>query len=158
MKNYFSQLRTESEKIPYLQSLPQIILSTFMLTLLMLVLVVFLFNRFPKEKESYHSIPESSTRPNRKCLLLTENFVGVHALQTYEHNIIGSQFPIYLYCDHKRILDFRGRKGQLSHSFSRYHVIISKFQNLKTIWTPGSNLAFPETLNRNVTINEYQKH
>ena len=28
----------------------------------------------------------------------------VSALQTYEHYIIGSPFPIYLYCDHKTIL------------------------------------------------------
>ena len=37
-------------------------------------------------------------------------------------------------------------------------MIITKFQNLKIIWTRGSNLAFPDTLNRNVAIEEYQKH
>ena len=26
------------------------------------------------------------------------------------------------------------------------------------IWTPGSNLAFPVILSRNITIEEYQKH
>ena len=41
----------------------------------------------------------------------------VSALQTYEHYIIGSPFPIYLYCDHKPILHLWGRKGQLSHCF-----------------------------------------
>ena len=51
-----------------------------------------------------------------------------------------------------------GRKGQLSHRFFRYQVIITKFQNLKIIWTPGSNLAFPDILSRNVTIDEYQHH
>ena len=82
----------------------------------------------------------------------------VSALQTYEHYIIGSPFPIYLYCDHKPILYLWGRKGQLSHRFFRYQVIITKFQNLKIIWTPGSNLAFPDILSRNVTVEEYQKH
>ena len=82
----------------------------------------------------------------------------VSALQTYEHYIIGSPFPIYLYCDHKPILYLWGRKGQLSHRFFRYQVIITKFQNLKTIWTPGSNLAFPDILSRNVIVEEYQKH
>ena len=82
----------------------------------------------------------------------------VSALQTYEQYIIGSPFPIYLYCDHKPILYLWGRKGQLSHRFCRYQVIITKFQNLKIIWTPGSNLAFPDILSQNVRMEEYQKH
>ena len=82
----------------------------------------------------------------------------VSALQTYEHYIIGSLFPIYLYCDHKTILYLWGRKGQLSHRFFRYQVIITKFPNLKIIWTPGSNLAFPDILCRNATVDEYQHH
>ena len=82
----------------------------------------------------------------------------VSALQTYEHYIIGSPFPIYRYCDHKPILYLWGRKGQLSHPFFRYQVIITKFQNLKIIWTPGSNLAFPDILSQNVTVEECQKH
>ena len=82
----------------------------------------------------------------------------VSALQTYEHYIIGSPFPIYLYCDHKPILHLWGPKGQLSHRFFRNQVIITKFQNLKIIWTLGSNLAFPDILSRNVTVEEYQMH
>ena len=39
----------------------------------------------------------------------------VSTLQTYEHYIIASPFPIYLYCDHKAILYLWGRKQQLSH-------------------------------------------
>ena len=81
----------------------------------------------------------------------------VSALQTYEHYIIGSPFPIYLYCDHKPILYLWGRKGQVSPRFFRYQVIISKFPNLKIIWTPGSNLAFPDILSRNVSIEEHKK-
>ena len=37
-------------------------------------------------------------------------------------------------------------------------IIVTKFQNLKIIWTRGSNLAFPDVLSRNVTVEEYQKH
>ena len=81
----------------------------------------------------------------------------VSALQTYEHYIIRSPFPIYLYCDHKPILYLWGRKGQLSHRFFKYQVIITKFHNLKIIWTPGSNLAFPDILSRNVTLSEANK-
>ena len=51
-----------------------------------------------------------------------------------------------------------GLKGQLSHRSFRYQVIITKFQNLKIIWTPGLNLAFPDILSRNITIGENQKH
>ena len=76
----------------------------------------------------------------------------VSALRTYEHYIIGSPFPIYLYCDHKPILYLWGRKGQLSHRFFNYQVIITKFHNLKIIWTPGPNLAFPDILSRKLTL------
>ena len=82
----------------------------------------------------------------------------VSDLQTYEHYIIGSPFLIHLYCDHKPILYLWGHKGQLSHRFFRYQVVITKFQNLKIIWTQGSNFAFPDILSRNVTVEEYQKH
>ena len=81
----------------------------------------------------------------------------VSPLQTYEHYIIGSPFPIYLYCDHKPILYLWGRKGQLSHRFFKYQVIITKFHNLKILWTPGSNLAFPDLPSRNVTLSEANK-
>ena len=81
----------------------------------------------------------------------------VSVLQTYEHYIIGSLFPIFLYSDHKPILYLSGRKRQLSHRFFRYQLIITKFQNIEVIWTPGSNLAFPVILSRNVTVEEYHK-
>ena len=87
-----------------------------------------------------------------------ELFGIVSALQTNEHYIIGSPFPIYFFWDQKPLLYFWGRKGQLSHRFFRYQVIITNFQNLKIIWTPGSNLAFPDILSRNVTLNGDQKH
>ena len=82
----------------------------------------------------------------------------VSASQTYEHYIIGSPFPMNLYCEHKPILHLWGRKGQLSHWFFRYQVIITKFKILTIIRTPGSKLAFPDILSRNVTREEYQKH
>ena len=81
----------------------------------------------------------------------------VSALQTYEHYTIGSLIPIYLHCHHKPILYLWGRKGQLSHRFFKYQVIITKFQNLKIICTPGSNLAFLDIRSRNVTLSEANK-
>ena len=82
----------------------------------------------------------------------------VSALQTYQHYIIGSPFSIYFYCGHKPNLYLWGSKGQLSQRFRRYQVMLTKFQNLKIIWTPGSNLAFPDILGRNITIKDNQKH
>ena len=82
----------------------------------------------------------------------------VSALQTKEHYIIGSPFPMYLYREHKPILYLWGRKGHLSHRFPRYQVIITKFQKLQIIWTPVTNLVFPDIHSKNVTIDEYQHH
>ena len=60
------------------------------------------------------------------------------------------------------ILNLWARKGEFSHRFFRYQLIITQFQNLKIIWTQGKNLAFPDILSRNLTIEDVntqqQKH
>ena len=81
----------------------------------------------------------------------------VSALETYEHFLFGSILPIFLYCDYKPILYLWGQKGQLSRRFFKYQVIITKFHNINIIWTPGSNLAFPDIFSRNVTLSEPNK-
>ena len=118
-----------------------------------------LIQQFPEGKRIIPFNSRLFDRAEQKMSTLHNKLCGiVSALQTYENYIIGSPFPIYLYCYHKPILYLWGRKGQLSHRFFRYQVIITKFQNLKIIWTPGSNHAFPDILSRNVTVEEYQKH
>ena len=118
-----------------------------------------LMQQFPEGKRIISSNSRVFDKAEQKMSTLHRDmYVIVSALQTYEHYIIGSPFAIYLYCDHKPILYLRGRMGQLSHHFFRYQVIITKFQNLKIIWTPGSNLAFPDILSRKVTIDEHQHH
>ena len=118
-----------------------------------------LIQPFPEGKTIISFNSRVFDKAEQKMFTLHRELCGiVSALQTYEHYIFGSPFPIYLCCDHKPNLYLWGRKGQLSHRFFRYHVIITKFQNLKIIWTPGSNLAFPDILSRNITIEEYQKH
>ena len=98
-------------------------------------------------------------KEERKMSTLHRELCGiVSALQTYEHYIIGSPFSYYMYCDHKPILYLWGRKGQVLPRFFRYQVIISKFPNLKLIWTPGCNVAFPDILRGNVPIEKHQKH
>ena len=118
-----------------------------------------LIQQFPEGKRIISFNSRFFDKAEQKMSTLHRELCGiVSALPTYEHYIIGSPFPIYLYCDHKLILYLWGRKGQLSRHFFRYRVIITKFQNLKSIWIPGSNLAFPDILSRNVTAEEYQRH
>ena len=75
----------------------------------------------------------------------------IFALQTYEHLIIGSKFPIYVFSDHRPLLFLWARKGQLNHKFFRYQMIITKLQNLRIVWTEGKNLPFPDLLSLNFT-------
>ena len=121
--------------------------------------VCILIQQFPEGRRIISFNSRNFEKAEQKMSTLHRELCGrVSALQTYEHYLIGSHFPIYLYCDHKPILYFWGRNGQLSYRFFRYQVIITNFQNLKIIWTPGSNHAFPDILSRNLTVEEYQKH
>ena len=114
-----------------------------------------LVQQFPKGKRIVSFNSRVLENAEQKMSTLHRELCGiVSALQTYEHYIIGSPFPIYLYCDHKPILYLWGRKGQLSHRFFKDQVIIIKFHNLNIMWTPGSNLAFPNIFSRNVTLSE----
>ena len=115
--------------------------------------------QFPEGKRIISFNSRVFVKTEQKMPTLHRELCGiVSALKTYEHSIIGSLFPIYLYCDHKPIFYLWGRKGQLSHCFFRYQVIITKFQNLKIMWTRGSIVVFPDILSRNMTIDEYQHH
>ena len=118
-----------------------------------------LIQQFPEGKRITSFNSRVFDKAEQKMSTLHRELCGiVSALQSYDHYIIGSPFPIYLYCDHKPLFYLWKRKGQLSHRFFRYQVIKTKFQNLKIIWTPGSNLVFPDVLTWNVTIDEYQYH
>ena len=113
--------------------------------------------QFPERKRIIPFICQIFDKVEQKMSTLHRELWGiVSALQTYEHYIIGSPFPIYLFCDHEPILYLLGRKKRLSHRFFRYQVVILNFHNLKILWTPGFNLAFPDIHSRNVTIDEYQ--
>ena len=119
----------------------------------------FLIQQFPEGKRIISFNSRVFDKAEQKMSTLHRELSGkVLALQTYEHYIIGSPFLIYLSCDHKPILYLWGRKRQLSNRFFRYQVILTKFQNLKIILTPVSNLAFPDILSQNVTVEEYQRH
>ena len=79
-----------------------------------------LIQQFAEEKRIIFFNSQFFEKAERKMSTLHRELCGiVSALQTYEHYIIGSPFPIYLYCDHKPILSLWGRKRQLSHRFFR---------------------------------------
>ena len=78
----------------------------------------------------------------------------IHALETYKHLIIGSKHPIYIFCDHKPILYLWAKMGLVSPRFYRYQQVILQFTNLVVVWTPGSNLQFPDLLSRNFSLEE----
>ena len=102
-----------------------------------------LIQQFPEGKRIISFNSRIFDKTEQKMSTLHKEICGiVSAIQTYEHYIYGSPFPINLYCDHKPILCLWRRKGQLSHRFFRYQVNITIFQNLKITWTSGSKLAF----------------
>ena len=118
-----------------------------------------LIQLFSKGKRLFSFNSRVFDKADQKMSTLLRELCGiVSALQTYEHYIIGSPFPIYLSIVIINQFFFMGRKGQFSHRFFRYQVVITNFQNLKIIWTSGSNLSFPDNLSRNVTIEECQMH
>ena len=58
----------------------------------------------------------------------------------------------FTYCDLRPILFLWSRRGQMSHRFFKYQVVITRFRNLQIIYTEGKNLAFPDILSRNVSL------
>ena len=78
-----------------------------------------LAQQFPEGKRIISFNSRTFDKAELKMSTLHRELCGiVLALQTYEHYIIGSPFPIYLYCYRKPILYLWGRKGQLSHRSS----------------------------------------
>ena len=77
-----------------------------------------LIQQFPEGKRFISFNSRVFDKAEQKMSFVHRELCGsVSALQTYEHYIIGSPFPVYLYCDHKPFLYSWGRKGQLSHRF-----------------------------------------
>ena len=81
----------------------------------------------------------------------------ITVLQIYQFYIIGSLYPLYLFCDHMPIILLWPRRGQLSHKLFKYQVLLTKFQNLKIIYTEGRNLAFPDLLSSQIRQEEARK-
>ena len=92
-----------------------------------------LIQQFPEGKRIISFNSRLFGKAEKKMSTLRRELCGiVSALQTHEHYLFGSPFPIYLYCDHKPSLYLWGRKGQLSHRFfsiSGYNNEIPEFED-----------------------------
>ena len=90
-----------------------------------------LIQQFPERKRIISLNSRISDKVEQKMSTLHRELCGIFsASQTIEHYVLGSPFPLCLYCDHKLILFLWGRKGNLSHRFFRYQVTITNFPNL----------------------------
>ena len=77
-----------------------------------------LIQKFPEGKRIISFNSRFFDKAEQNLSTLHRELCGiVSVLQTYEHYINGSPFPIYFYCDNKPIFYLWGRKRQLSHLF-----------------------------------------
>ena len=77
-----------------------------------------LIQQFPEGKRIISFNSRIFDEAEQKMSTLHRKLCGmVSALQTYEHYIIGSPFPIYLFCEQNSIFFLWGRKRQLSYRF-----------------------------------------
>ena len=120
---------------------------------------VYTHQRLSRRKENCFCYSRVFGKAEQKMSSQHRELCGIISiLQTYESYIIGSPLPLYIYCDHRLNLFLWSRKGQLSHRFFKYQVVLAKFNNLKIISTPGSNLVFPGLLSRNLPVNVMKKY
>ena len=118
-----------------------------------------LIKGFPGGKRIVSAISKAFGKAEQKMSFQHRELCGIiSTLQTCESYIIGSLLPLYLYCDHRPNLFLWSRIGELSHRFFKYQVVLAKFNDLKIIYTPGSNLAFPGFLSQNLPINDFKKY
>ena len=99
-----------------------------------------------------------NTQEQKLSTLDRERLAIVYALQLYEFLIIGSPHPIYIFTDHKPLLNYFAKKGNLSPRFYRAQMQLTKFPKLKIIHTPGKNLTVADMLSRTFTKEQLQIH
>ena len=91
-----------------------------------------LIQQFPEGKRIISFNSRVFDKAEQKLSTLHRELCGItSALQTYEHYIIGSPFPIYLYCYHQPILYLWGAKDNFLIGFqiSGYHHEVPEPQN-----------------------------
>ena len=119
--------------------------------------VVFLSNNFLKERDLSRLTLVYLTKQSKKCPLFIESCVEAYQLSRHTNITLSDHhIPSISIVTINHFFIYGDARDNYRIAFFRYQVIITKFQNLKIIWTPGSNLAFPDILSRNVTVEEYQ--
>ena len=99
------------------------------------------------------------TEDEQKVSTLDRQLCGIiSTLQIYDYFIIGSPYPIKIFCDHKPLLYLWARKERLSDRFFRYQVITTQLTILQIIRIPGKNLGLPILLSRNVALKDLDGH
>ena len=95
--------------------------------------------------------------PKQKLSTLDRELLAiVYEVQIYEFLIIGSPHPIYIFTDHKPLLDYFAKKGNLSPRFHRAQMQLTKFSKLKVIHTPGRYSTVADMLSRTFTKEQLQ--
>ena len=95
-----------------------------------------LVQQFPEGKRIVSFNSKVFDNAEQKTSTLHRELCGiVSALQTYEHYVIGSPFPIYLYCDHKPILYLGTQRTTIPSMFqipNHHHQILQPLNHLDT--------------------------
>ena len=99
-----------------------------------------------------------NTQEQKLSTLDRELLAIVYAIQIYEVLIIGSPHPIFIFTDHKPLLHCFAKQGNLSRSFYRAQMQLTKFSKLKIIHTPGKSLTVADKLSRTFTKEQLQIH
>ena len=86
----------------------------------------------------------------RLTTLMRECTAIIYTLTEYEFLILGSKHPTVLFTDHKPIIFLFTQKSNPNHRVYRFQLILLKIPILNIVWTPGKNLALPDTSSRNM--------
>ena len=84
-----------------------------------------------------------TTTEQRYPIMYKELMAIIFALQVYEFLIIGSEYPITIFSDHRPLVWLFSTKIKPSPVILRYQMTASKF-NINLLWTNGKNLSLAE--------------
>ena len=92
-----------------------------------------------------------NTQEQKLSTLDRELSAIVYASQLYEFLLIGSPQPVYIFTDHKPLLQCFAKKGNLSPRFHRAEMHLRTFSKFKIILHLEKNLNLETMLSRTFT-------
>ena len=99
-----------------------------------------------------------STTELRLSTILRECSAFRYAHSENEFLIQWSEHPIILYTDHKPILFLFTQKNKPNQRVYKLQLKLTKFPNLRIIWTEGKNLLLPDLLSRSLLTTTHNDH